>query len=113
MTWDVASVTNLIIYADTLEGANIDVRPDKSERNLSVEEAQHSGSDQGDSIVSSTNVFSSKMYQWVLSVDADVCAVHSGRLMTSRTRMTKLPEPTMAEGNEDVTEKNCQRCRRE
>ena len=33
VTWDVASVTNLIIYADTLVGANIEVRPDKSERN--------------------------------------------------------------------------------
>ena len=33
MTWDVASVTNLIIFADTLVGANIEVRLDKSERN--------------------------------------------------------------------------------
>ena len=28
VTWDVASVTNLIIYADTLVGVNIEVRPD-------------------------------------------------------------------------------------
>ena len=34
MTGGVASVTNLIIYADTLVGANIEVRPDKSERNV-------------------------------------------------------------------------------
>ena len=33
-TWDVASVTNLIIYAETLKGANIAVRHDKSERNV-------------------------------------------------------------------------------
>ena len=33
VTWDVTSVTNLIIYAVILEGANIEVRPDKSERN--------------------------------------------------------------------------------
>ena len=33
VTWDVASVTNLIIYAETLAGANIEMRPDKSERN--------------------------------------------------------------------------------
>ena len=33
VTWDVASVTNLIIYAETLVGASIEVRPDKSERN--------------------------------------------------------------------------------
>ena len=36
--------------------------------------------------------------------------VHSGRLMTSRTRMTKLLEPIKAEGNEDVTKKDCQGC---
>ena len=33
VTWDVASVTNLMVHADTLAGANIEVRPDKSERN--------------------------------------------------------------------------------
>ena len=43
------------------------------------------------------------MYHWMLSEDAEVCAVHSEKLMTSRTRMTKLPEPIKAEGNEDVT----------
>ena len=31
--WDVASVTNLTIYADTLVGPNIVLRPDKSEKN--------------------------------------------------------------------------------
>ena len=52
-TWDVASVTNLIIYAETLAGANIEMRPDKKreERAVSGDEAQHSSSDQGDSIV--------------------------------------------------------------
>ena len=49
----------------------------------------------------------------MLPGDAEVCAVHSGRLMASRTRMRKLPEPIMAEGNEDVTEQNCRHCRRE
>ena len=33
VTWDVASVTNLITCAERLVGANIVVRPDKSERN--------------------------------------------------------------------------------
>ena len=44
------------------------------------------------------------MYHWMLSGDGEVCAVNSGRLMTSRTRMTKLPEPINAEGNDDVTQ---------
>ena len=33
VTWDVASVTNLIIYAETLARANIEMRPDRSGRN--------------------------------------------------------------------------------
>ena len=87
---------------------------------MSGKETQHSSSDQGDSIVSSTNVYSSpggdavthersttdwKMYHWILSEDAEVCAVHIGKLMTSRTRMTKLPEPIKAEGNEGVAKR--------
>ena len=52
-------------------------------------------------------------YHWMLSGDAEVRAVHSGRPMTSRTRMTKLPEPIVARSNENVTEQNCQCCRRE
>ena len=31
-TFDVVSVTNLIIYTDTLEGANIEVKPDERAR---------------------------------------------------------------------------------
>ena len=34
------------------------------------------------------------------------------KLMASTRRMTMLPEPIMAEGNEDVTEKNCKHSRR-
>ena len=130
VTWDVASVTNLIVYADTVAGANIEVRPDKSERNALCQVRRLNTvpptkgirsrvrqtripHQEGDAVTHERSTTDWGVNLWMLSGDAEVCAVHSGRLMTSRTRMTKLPEGITAEGSEGVTKENCRRCRRE